>query len=288
MKSTTSKLLRCLLTFGGLALAASNAAAAVADFDNLAPTTPYTGPGGGAYWNGADGSGGFRSGGVHFLNTYNSGWNSWDGWAYSNTTDTITAGYENQYSAFAGGAHSGANYGVFFAPWSQTPTVTAPAPCAFEGMYVTNTTYAALSMLNGDATAKKFGGESGDDPDWFLLSIVGKDADGGTTGTVDFYLADYRFENNALDYVLDGWAYVDLTPLGDNVKSLEFALTSSDNGGYGMNTPAYFAMDDLKTSAVPEPSTLALLCGVGVAAAMVLRKRRFSLERAAVGTKECG
>jgi hypothetical protein len=45
-------------------------------------------------------------------------------------------------------------------------------------------------------------------------------------------------------------------------------MSSTDNGAFGMNTPAYFAMDSI---AVPEPS--ALLCslaGLGLA----LRRRR--------------
>jgi hypothetical protein len=37
-------------------------------------------------------------------------------------------------------------------------------------------TYAALSMRDGDGFAKQFGGASGDDPDYFLLTITGRDA----------------------------------------------------------------------------------------------------------------
>jgi hypothetical protein len=268
-----SNMLYCLLTLGALAFAASNATAAVADFDDLTPDTPYAGPGDGAYWNGSDGSGGVTTGGVHFANSYNQTYGCWDSWAYSNTTDTTTPGFMNQYSAYTGGAFSGTNYGVYFAPWTPAPTVTAAAPCTFEGMYVANTTYAALSMLNGDSPAKKFGGESGDDEDWFLLTITGKDGNGQTTGTVDFYLADFRFENNAQDYIVENWCYVDLTPLGDNVKCLEFGLSSSDNGGYGMNTPAYFALDSL--TVVPEPSTVALLAFASIFGLLAARRHSF-------------
>jgi hypothetical protein len=99
-------------------------------------------------------------------------------------------------------------------------------------------------MLNGDAYAKKFGGETGGDPDWFMLTITGKDADGNEVDTVDFYLADYRFEDNGEDYIVDTWQYVDLTSLGE-VMSLEFALSSSDVGDWGMNTPGYIAIDTI-------------------------------------------
>lgn len=285
MRFVASDMLRCLLVLGGLVLVSSKATAGIVDFEDLTPTTSYSGPGGGAYWNGSDASGGFTSRGIQFLNNYDSVYDSWNGWSYSNTTDTTTAGYTNQYSAYTGGAYSGINYGVYFAPWTPTPTITAVAPATIEGMYVTNTTYAALSMLNGDAFAKKFGGASGDDPDWFLLSIIGKNDSGGATGTVDFYLADYQFENNANDYIVDNWTFVDLTPLGDNVKSLEFALSSSDVGPWGMNTPAYFAMDNLMV--VPEPSTLALLCGAGIVGAIWTLRRRFCFRTATHGRKEC-
>jgi hypothetical protein len=285
MRFVAFDMLRCLLVLGGLVLATSKATAGIVDFDDLTPTTPYAGSGGGAYWNGSDASGEFTSRSIQFLNNYDSGYSSWNGWSYSNTTDATTAGFANQYSAYTGGAHSGTNYGVYYAPWTPTQTVTAAAPGTFQGMYVTNTTYAALSMLNGDPFAKKFGGTSGNDLDWFLLTITGKGASGGTTGMVDFYLADYRFANSANDYIVDDWTLVDLTSLGDNVKSLEFALTSSDVGDWGMNTPAYFAMDSF--TVVPEPSALALLCGAGLVGVVWTHRRRLSFRTAALGRKGC-
>jgi hypothetical protein len=110
-------------------------------------------------------------------------------------------------------------------------------------MFVTNSTYAALSMENGDAYAKKFGGADGTDPDWYLLTIKGYEK-GAYTDSVNFYLADFRSDNSADDYILKSWAWVDLQPLG-TVDSLTFELHSSDVGDYGMNTPAYFCLDNL-------------------------------------------
>jgi hypothetical protein len=101
-------------------------------------------------------------------------------------------------------------------------------------------------MRDGDAIGKKFGGDSGDDPDWFKLTVTGKDDAGTVLGSVDFYLADYRFETNALDYIVGDWTWVDLSAFGPQVKTLHFTLSSSDNGAWGMNTPAYFAMDDIQ------------------------------------------
>ena len=230
-----------------------------ADFDDLtlAPDS---------YWNGSDGTGDFTSGLGTFNNNYNSAWGSWDGWSYSNKSDTTTPGYGNQYSAYTGVAQSGSIYGVAYTGGSEPTSVTFAAAMTLDYAYFTNTTYAALSMKNGDSFAKKFGGPSGDDPDWFLLTITGKNGQ-TTTGTVEFYLADYRFADNNQDYIVDTWQQVDLSSLGA-VTSLEFGLTSSDTGQYGMNTPAYFAMDTM----VPEPATMSLLALGGLA--MIRRRRR--------------
>jgi len=117
-------------------------------------------------------------------------------------------------------------------------------------------------MRDGDAFAKRFGGPSGDDPDFFRLTIQGFDAANASTGSVDFFLADYRFENAALDTIVGGFTTLDLSTLG-TLRALEFTLSSSDGGPFGMNTPAFFAIDDVV--AVPEPGS-ALAAGVGLIA----------------------
>ena len=216
----------------------STANADVATFEDLALPAE-------SYWNGSDESGGFTSGSAYFSNNYDSAWGSWDGFSYSNITDTTAAGMAAQYNAITGaGQGNSANYAIGYVGWTSPPTITLDTADVVEGLYVTNNNYAYYSMLEGDAFSKKFGGESGNDQDWFLLAITGKNVDGVVTGTVDFYLADYRFADNSADYIVNTWQYVDLTSLGA-VKSLEFGLSSSDVGDWGMNTPAYFALDTL-------------------------------------------
>jgi len=198
-----------------------------------------------SYWNGSDGSGGFASGIVRFSNNYNADWDFWDGFSYSNLTDSAAGGTAGQYSAIAGSGQAGsARYAVAYVGWTEPPTITLDTPAVVRGLYVTNNNTAYYSMLNGDAYAKKFGGKDGSDPDWFLLTITGKDDNGDVTGTVEFYLADFRFEDNSADYIVKTWEFVDLTSLGV-VKSLAFSLSSSDVGVFGMNTPAYFAIDTI-------------------------------------------
>ncbi len=123
-------------------------------------------------------------------------------------------------------------------------------------MLITNTTYAYLAMRDGSQFSKVFGGQTGNDPDFFLLTITGLDSLDAPIGTVDFYLADFRSADNSLDYLIDSWTEVDLTGL-DGAATLSFGLTSSDVGQFGMNTPAYFAIDNLHL--VPEPTSLALM-----------------------------
>ncbi|WP_146407579.1 DUF4465 domain-containing protein [Allorhodopirellula heiligendammensis] len=208
-----------------------------------------------AFNNGSDGRGGFQSGSVQFPTAYNATYGSWSGWAASNVGDVATAGFTNQFSAFAniesdhpgGGAADSATFAVAGGYGSSPLTISLPNGLdgsSFASISVTNTTYTALSMLQGDDFAKRFGGETGDAPDYFLLTIDGVDDAGDVINTIEFYLADYRFADNSLDYVVDDWTTIDLSTLA-GATSLRFGMSSSDVGDFGMNTPAYFAIDDL-------------------------------------------
>lgn len=213
-----------------------------------------------SFYNGSDNAGGFTSRGAFFNNSYGGGF--WSGWAYSNTSDTTTPGFGNQYSAITGAGVGGSGiYGVSYNFSSGASYINLPIATQPLSVSITNTTYAVLSMQNGDAFAKKFGGVTGNDPDFFLLSIEARSGLNGTgtiLGTVPFYLADYRFADNSLDYIVNTWKSVDLTALPAATQSLTFDLTSSDNGPFGMNTPSYFALDSLVV-AVPEPGAVGLM-----------------------------
>ena len=88
--------------------------------------------------------------------------------------------------------------------------------------------------------AKSLAAPTGNDPDWLLLTIQGFDSDGKLTGEVNVNLADFAYSNNANDYILNNWKWVNLKRLG-RISKLEFSLTSTDNGIWGMNTPDIFA-----------------------------------------------
>ncbi|WDQ14784.1 DUF4465 domain-containing protein [Rhodopirellula sp. P2] len=237
-------------------------------------------------YGGNDHIGVFSADGVEFSNRHNDLYGSWSGFAVSNHTDTISPGYPNEFSAYPGeGSDGSSNYAVAFGYANSTPTnintLTAlPSIYLPEGeqaisLDVSNTTYAALSMRDGDSFAKPFGGVSGTDPDFLKLSIFGIDAnDQILDATIDVFLADFRFTDSLEDYILDEWQTIDLASLS-NATSLHFNLSSSDVGPYGMNTPGYFALDNFATvTAVPEPGSLAWIACAGLGVAWQRRRRR--------------
>ena len=242
--------------FLGLMLSATYInAQTVSDFENLSLSTN-------SYWNGSDYSGThingafystFTSGTAVFPNVYDTAWGApgyWSqGFAYSNVTDSSTSGVGNLYASKAGNGYNNSdNYVV--AQNNSVIHVSGFAPnVPVSGVFVTNGTYAANSMRDGDAFAKKFGGATGNDPDWFLLTIKGYANGNITTDSVNFYLADYRFVDNNQDYIVKQWEWVNLTSLG-NVDSLIFTLSSSDTGQWGMNTPAFFCMDNFNDQTI--------------------------------------
>ncbi len=202
----------------------------------------------GTYYNGSDGVGGFFSGGIWFPNSFSAQLNYWNGFAVSNMKDTTTAGYENQCSAIvAGGADSSENFAVVYCP--QELKLPFDIPVKVEGFYITNSVYTYLSMRDGDNFTKKFGGPDGTEPDYFLLMVSGTDAEGNSTDTVKFYLADYQSEDSENDYIIDDWQWLDLKSLGV-VSELNFSVESTDMGDWGMNTPAYFCIDNLRVSEI--------------------------------------
>ena len=177
-------------------------------------------------------------------------WGGYSGFTYSNVKDSVTAGVENDKAAFpAIGAQETEQYAIVFGTdYGMHVDMFIALRPAFEahvwGMYITNATYAVKSMENGDDFAKKFGGADGTDPDWFLLTIKGYNFGSGTVDSVGFYLADFRSDDPTEDYIVKDWRYVTLESLG-MVDSLSFSLSSSDNGEFGMNTPAYFCIDEI-------------------------------------------
>jgi len=273
MKTPSSSLIAA--TFG-LALfsgALAPLTAAVIDFSDLSLASD-------SFYNGgpATNTNGWTSGGARFGNNYNSSYGGyWNGFAYSNVNNTTTSGLANQYAAVTGTGLGGS--GTYAIAYSGTDAfINLPSGTLAQSVYLTNSTYAALSMLNGDQFAKQFGGNglAVDDPDFFDVIITGYSALGGTgstTGTVTFRLADYTFANNSQDYIVNNWQLVDLTPVGA-ATSLRFSFASSDVSFGWVNTPTYVALDNLSTTAIPEPASATLAAACAALGLAGLRRRR--------------
>lgn len=241
-----------LATFICLGLIASTQTvkAQIADFENL--TLPAE-----SYWDGSDLSGThnngiftseFQSGDFIFPNEYDTTWGApgyWlGGFAYSNMTNTVTSGAGNKYSAKAGsGADNSSNY-VVSQNGSSIKALNSSGFDLFE-FSITNSTYAYNSMRDGDMFAKKFGGATGNDPDWFKVTMkfYGNNI---YMDSLEHYLADYRFSNNSQDYIQSNWETVVFYANGTPIDSVYFELSSSDVGAWGMNTPAFFCLDNIE------------------------------------------
>jgi hypothetical protein len=219
----------------------ASAAGLTVDFEDLSLPSD-------SYEKGVHLSGSFTSHGATFNNDYNSSYDSWSGWAYSSTTDVATPGYTNQYSAFTGSGDNSPTYAVAYDYAPGASTIELPAGYRPASMKITNTTYAALAIRDGDdgfGGVRQFGINEQDGGDYFLLQITGLNSSNQAVGTIPFYLADYRNLNGAQDQLVTDWTTVDLSSLPASTVKLSFGLSSTDNGDYGMNTPAYFAMDNL-------------------------------------------
>lgn len=151
--------------------------------------------------------------------------------------ESTFTGFADQYHSAAGGAAEGKQFAVAFQDnYSDGAALEIKLAEAkvVPGCYLCNSAYAVSSMSKGDDYAKKFA-----DGDWFLLTITGSKA-GKETGKVEFYLADFR---DGKSIIVNDWRFCNLSSLGE-VDKVSFALTSSDTGDWGMNTPAYFCLDN--------------------------------------------
>ena len=194
-------------------------------------------------WQAPVGENEMPSGGWLFANFTEYGY--WGGFTASNRTDISQTGLNAQYTAITAGGHDGsAQYAVAYTYGMPTEVYAADGLThTVTGCYVTNNLWAYQHMLEGESGVTPFGGASGDDPDYFRLTATGMDSNGQTIGELDFYLADYRFDDPNEDYVLNTWEWFDLSPLGP-VASISFSLWSTKGNYGGFITPAYFCMDD--------------------------------------------
>ncbi len=203
-----------------------------------------------SHWNGSDGSGQFTSGYLTFYNSFTDwggGATSWNGFAYTNETDQTTLSYTNEFSSASGkGVWASENYAVSYimGDWMNNyepiPSIiridTEIAPEQIPGMFISLNAYSSLYMADNDLYSNG--------NHWLKLHIAGFNTVTDIAVTADIMLADYRFENAELDFKMSNWTYIDLS-WAQGADSLLFYIYSSDAGEYGVNTPAYFCIDNV-------------------------------------------
>ncbi|MCM1319599.1 MAG: DUF4465 domain-containing protein [Muribaculaceae bacterium] len=179
----------------------------------------------------------------------------WNGFtpARVSSTEVQSNWLDHQFQVMTGGGLSGAGTPYIVAFWDNQENKSTPvddrscrvtyqksitgerAVFAPLYVYVQNTAYTYYTMRDGSAFSKKF-----TDSDYLILTAHGVKADGTELAT-DIWLADDG-------KILDEWTQWDLRSLGE-ITTLYFTMRSSDTGQWGMNTPAYFAIDHLRVRA---------------------------------------
>lgn len=223
--------------------------ATVATFEDLTlePESSWWGPAdnaeevSGAY--GTEWVGTFKSGSYEFVNSVNPAWGSWMGCSYSNMTATSFESYDkDQWNSAAGhGAEGSANYGVLYGsslPMEVIKVADAPEGRVIKGMNITNSAWVVECVKKGNGSAKKFVQGS-----WFKVIFTGTKAD-ESTASVEYYLADYRSENEADWTCLTDWAWIDLSSLG-KVVSLSISFDGTDKSYGYLSTSTYVCIDNV-------------------------------------------
>lgn len=165
------------------------------------------------------------------------------GHVVSNYTDIdLTHGnYNYQLAVYAASGHNGSkNFCVHNGSVASGDTSSKRPSFYFKDgterivdhMWVANTTYVVNAIVNGDGQSPAFG-----QGDFLKVVAIGIDTDGKETGRCEIFLA------KDTDYLKE-WTKWSLASLG-KVARIEFNVEGSKMGTYGLNTPAYFAYDDV-------------------------------------------
>ncbi len=174
--------------------------------------------------------------------------------ASKSTTIYNSANFDDQFGCMAKGGVTGEGTPYLVAYWDtyaesasveKSCEVSISSPHYVAGFYVCNSPYVYYTIQRGNGFASKFGQGA-----WFKLIAHGLDSERNETGTVEYYLADYRSDNPEEWTLNNSWDWFDLSSLG-KVSSIYFSMESSDVGEYGMKTPGYFCMDQLTALTAP-------------------------------------
>ena len=167
-------------------------------------------------------------------------WGMGEGFTYTSCTNDTTAGSSNLSAITKAGVKTNAYFtaytgGLSYGGLAAEISFKDGAAYNAKECYVTNCVSAYLAIKDQNpgpmGYVKKWTAQ-----DKFTLTIKGFN-DKEETGTIAFLLAD------GLD-IVNTWQQVDLTKLG-KVTKIQFSLSSTDVGEWGINTPLYFCLDQL-------------------------------------------
>ena len=189
----------------------------------------------------------------------------WRGFTPARSSDTNIYPNEwldHQFNILPGGGLDGKGTPYFVAFWNNQETDETPIDgrsCKIyysktiggiketfspQNVYITNACYTYYTMRDGDPYSKKF--QQGD---YLRVKFYGIRPDGSTTeNPVVAHLANCQGDDTSKWFIND-WQAVDLRQLGE-VTDIYITMESSDNGQWGMNTPAYFGLDRLEIKTV--------------------------------------
>ncbi len=173
----------------------------------------------------------------------------WRGFGLSNIYSQATTGTISLYSAYATSTPTN-NFLIYQqapSPFASSIYFENNEERVISSISVANSTFAFLIMKYGlGQEIRPFGGENNDLEDWFILTIEGYDKKGKKTGEIEFYLADYTFENRKRNYIINDWTTIQLDSLKE-VNRLVLTLTSSVTNNQGiMLTPPFLCIDNIK------------------------------------------
>ena len=196
-------------------------------------------------WIGADGTGQFTSSYLTLYNDYSSQYGSWQGFAYTNGTDTESNSYSNLSSCVGHGASNSDYYVTAYigTDWmgdnSQIP-VAMKINTANSGNFANRGAYFCMPVLLKKWVDREYASNH-----FYFKLKASAYANGTLIGDSEIMMADFTEGNS---YMMDDWTYVDLSWIA-NADSLNFIAISNDiAGGWGINTPMYFCMDDFGAS----------------------------------------
>lgn len=203
------------------------------------------------------------------INPDNGTYNYWNGgivlsdWNYRSDIEGVAADwwytYSNQCSVYNTESTDGSNSGAGARHSNNFAVVngysdanndkaasfnfSASKEYLVESIAICPTSYVYGTITKGNPFGNNPGKSLKETGGWFKVTATGYTAAGTKTYTIEKYICDYRNASKPVD-IASTWQTWDLSGLG-RVNKVVFNFEGSDTGQWGLNTPAYLAIDDI-------------------------------------------